>query len=94
MFYKHIPFSVNLLQNNDALLNGYHQKMSEGLKHLASPPSVISQLHYAFCLIIIGLINRDGFNNIKIIGITNCMLSQATRDLYHFIYQYENVPFV
>ena len=77
MFRKHIPLSVKLFQNN----SGYHQKMSEGLKHLASPPFVINQLYYAFCLIIIDLINRDGFNNIKIIGITNCMFSQGTGDL-------------
>lgn len=94
MFCKHTPFSVKLLRNSNAVVNGYHQKMSEGLKHLASPPSVISQLHYAFYLIIIDLITRDGFNNIKIIGITNCMRSQRTRDLCHFLHQYENGPFV
>ena len=93
MFSKH-SFLSKITLNNSALVNGHHQKTSEGLKHLASPPFVISQLRYTFCLVIIYLINRDGFNNIKIIGMTNCMLSQETRDLCHFIYQYENMTFV
>lgn len=93
MFSKH-SFLSKITLNNSVLVNGHHQKTSEGLKHLASPPFVISQLRYTFCLVIIDLINRDGFNNIKIIGMTNCMLSQEARDLCHFIYQYENMTFV
>ena len=37
MFCKH-SFLSKITLNNSAVVNGHHQKMSEGLKHLASPP--------------------------------------------------------
>ena len=75
MFCKHSFLSKITL--NSAVVNGHHQKMSEGLKHLASPPFVISQLHYAFCLVIIDLINRDGFILLKSFTFLNLDLPPA-----------------